>query len=96
MPYGTASEKQAIFDRVLEVEAFRKHGSHPKLANWFAWNQCAHEQIPDFFAIKMVFEANLSDQADPDDCGSFEIGADMVLYWEYPGISMSASEDWTR
>ena len=30
-----------------------------------------------FFAIKMVFEANLLDQADPDDCGSFEIGVDV-------------------
>ena len=68
MPYSTDSEKQSIFDRVLDVEAFRKHGSHPKLANWFAWNQASHDQTPDSYAVKMVF-------TDPDDCGSFEIGA---------------------
>ena len=51
MPCDTASEKQDILDRVYETEAFRKHGSHPKLANWFSWNQTAHDQIPDFFAL---------------------------------------------
>ena len=65
MPYGTASEKQAIFDRVLEMESFRKHLSHPKVANWFAWNKSASEQIPEFYAAKMVKESQLPAQADP-------------------------------
>ena len=75
MPYGTVVEKEAILDRVFDVEAFRRHGSHPKLANWFSWNKSAHEQIPEFFAIKLGFEFSFIDQRDPDDCGSFEIGA---------------------
>jgi hypothetical protein len=65
LPYGTVSEKQAIFNFVLEMASFRQHLSHPKLANWFAWNKSAHEQIPEFYAAKMVKESQLPDQTDP-------------------------------
>jgi len=77
MPYSTTEEKQAIFNKVLLLESFSKHLSHPKLANWFAWNKSAHEQLPEFFAAKMVFESQVEkecDLPDPDECGSFEIG----------------------
>ena len=66
LPFGTDDEKTAIFERVVELDSFRKHGSHPKLANWFAWNKSAHDQIPEFWAAKMVFESQLIDETDPD------------------------------
>ena len=75
MPYGTPEERQAIFNRVLELPSFKKHMAHPKLANWFAWNKCAHEQIPEFHAGKCVYESQLTHDTDPDDCGGFEIGS---------------------
>jgi hypothetical protein len=75
MPYGTEGEKQAIFNAVLELPSFSRHMSHPKLANWMAWNKCAHEQIPEFHAGKMVYESQLLHDTDPDNCGGFEIGA---------------------
>ena len=54
MPFGTVNDKQAIFNRVLETQSFRQHGSQPKLSNWFSWNQAAKSNMPDFFAIKLV------------------------------------------
>ena len=75
MPCGTQGEKEEIFKAVLELASFSKHMSHPKLANWFAWNKCAHEQLHEFHAGKMVYESQLIGDTDPDDCGSFEIGA---------------------
>ena len=77
MPYSTTNEKQAIYDKVVHLASFNKHLSHPKLANWFSWNKCAHEQLPEFVATKMVFESQLEVEdklGDPDDT-SFEIGA---------------------
>jgi hypothetical protein len=55
MPFGTDEEKQTIFNRCLQLPSFSKHGSHPKLANWFAWNKAAHDQLPEFFAGKMIY-----------------------------------------
>ena len=63
MPYGTVSDKQAIFDRVLEMDSFTKHLGHPKVANWFAWNRSAYEQMPEFNAAKMVKESQLPPQS---------------------------------
>ena len=66
MPSDTPSERQAIFDKVLQMGSFRNHLSHPKLANWFAWNASAYQQMPEFFAAKMVYESQLHDQTDPE------------------------------
>jgi len=65
MPYSTTEEKQSIFDNVLEMFTFSHHGSHPKLANWFAWNSQAEIQIKEFWAAKMIFESQVADE-DPD------------------------------
>ena len=75
MPWGTVKEKWEIFNEVLQLPSFDKHMSLPKLANWFAWNKCAHEQLFEFWAGKMVYESQLLNDTDPDDCGSFAIGA---------------------
>ncbi len=70
MPYGTEEEKQAIFDAVVEMRSFRAHLSHPKVANWFAWNSSVHEQWEgergEFWGAKMVLETVLPRQTDPD------------------------------
>ena len=65
LPYTTTEEKQLIFDNVLEIFSFTHHGSHPKLANWFAWNSSAEKQIKEFWAAKMIFESQVEDE-DPD------------------------------
>ena len=66
MPYTTVEEQQAILDAVYELPSFCQHLNHPKLANWFAWNKSANEQIGEFHAAKMVYEVMFDDQADPD------------------------------
>ena len=45
MPYRTPAEQQRIFDRVLLLKSFNTHMSHPKLANWFAWNKCGSNSL---------------------------------------------------
>ena len=67
MPFGTDEEKQTIYNHCLQLASFKKHGSHPKLANWFAWNKSAHDQLPEFFAGKMIYESQLmcDNQVDP-------------------------------
>ena len=86
MPYGTREEKAAIFNRVLEMPSFNEHLSHPKLANWFSWNKSAHQQLPEFHAGKMVYESQLLQDTDPDDCGSFEIGVGVDPHHELQAI----------
>ena len=40
--------------------------SMSKLGRWFSWQDCAHEQLPEFFASKMLLEDHVVD-ADPDE-----------------------------
>ena len=74
MPYDTAEEQQQVFNRVLEMRSFVHKLSQPKMQNWFAWNKCAYEQLPEFHPTKMIFESQLEGEPDPDDCGDFDIG----------------------
>lgn len=74
MPSDTPLERQAILTKVLDMGSFRKHLSHPKLANWFAWNDSADQQMKEFFAAKMVYESQLFDSISPAawlDCVTF-------------------------
>ena len=61
-----------IYDKVLQMDWFTHKMSQPKQANWFAWNKAAHEQIPEFWATKMVLESQLED-VDPDACDAFAV-----------------------
>ena len=70
MPCDSRAEIQAIFDNVLQMDSFNNKMSQPKQANWFAWNKAAHEQIPEFWATKMVLESQLDD-VDPDSIDGF-------------------------
>ena len=74
MPCETREEQRAIFEAVATMKSFQSKGSQPKIANWFSWNSKAHDEMQDFWATKMVFEAVLDPQADPDDAGDFETG----------------------
>ncbi len=75
LPCETAEERQVILDRVCSMRSFTTKRGQPKVSNWFAWNKCAHEQMDEFHATKMVFEDHLPEQPDPDACGSFETGS---------------------
>ena len=47
--------------------------SLPKLGRWFSWNDCAEEQIFEFWVSKMILEAKFLTLEDPDnDATSFE------------------------
>ena len=65
MPYATDTDKQAVFNAVCEMDSFRLHLSHPKLANWCSWNAAVDVQIKEFYAAKMVFESQLPGELDP-------------------------------
>ena len=47
--------------------------SFPKLGRWFSWNDCAAEQICEFWVRKMILEATFNEVQDPDiDATSFD------------------------
>ena len=79
MPANTDAEMQAIMDRVAELPTFRGRPTRSKLGRWFSWNQSAKENLPDYFAAKMVIEDYLFGKIagvpsqDPDEtCVAFD------------------------
>ena len=76
MPCETRQERQALFNEVLQMKSFVQKGGQHKASNWFSWNKSAEEQMCEFFGSKMVFEAQMPDEPDPDHSGvQFEGGA---------------------
>ena len=68
MPSDTVSEQQDIFHRLFQMQTFTKKDSHPKQANWFAWNRCASiTQLGEFWATRMVYESQLDGLTYVDD-----------------------------
>ena len=68
MPVETRQEQQELFERVLEMKSCNGKLGHPKMQNWFAWNQAAHTQMQEFHATKYVFETQLgADQIDNEE-----------------------------
>ena len=53
------ADKSAVWDAVAELPTFCAKGSLPKMGRWFSWNQVAHEQMPEFWATKMLLEHHL-------------------------------------
>jgi hypothetical protein len=72
MPCDTAEDHEALWDAVAGLESFHNKLSMPKLGRWFAWNGCAHMQMKEFHATKMLFEHHLEDSADPDEVETFD------------------------
>ena len=66
MPMETEEQQQLIFERVCEMPSFGKHMAHPKLQNWFAWNQCCYDQLDEYYGAKCVFESELDQDNDKD------------------------------
>ena len=50
----TFEDKATIWDAVQELPSFCAKGSLPTLGRWFSWNQVAHEQMPEFWAVWYV------------------------------------------
>jgi hypothetical protein len=59
MPMETYEDRDNILKCVFAMRSFENHLSSPKMQNWFAWNKCCHQQMPDYWATKLVFEAVL-------------------------------------
>ena len=68
MDFDTEAAKQRVFDEMpLRLLSFRRSLETPKLSRWCSWNKAAHEQLPEFFAAKMVYEWNAAGRvSDPD------------------------------
>ena len=68
MPCDSQEEEELIWNKMVSLRSFTNKMSQPKTSNWFAWNKAAHDQIPEFWAAKCIFESQLDD-IDPDDVG---------------------------
>ena len=52
MDYGTAAEKNAIWEPLVEMATWTRKGGFPKALRWFSWQ----DFLPDFWASRMVLE----------------------------------------
>ena len=59
----TDQEKHHVYTAALEADSFHKQGTYPKMGRWFSWNQVAHEQLTEFWTLRMLLEHHL----DPDE-----------------------------
>ena len=70
-------EKDAVLKEMFLLKSFNNKMGQPKVSNWFAWNDMAHDLMREFHATKCVFERQLQPQDDPDDGNPFDsIGTD--------------------
>ena len=67
LSFGTVADQQHVFDSMPAIaQSFVKVLSMSKLGRWFSWQDAAQEQLPEFFASKMLLEDHVQD-TDPDD-----------------------------
>ena len=72
-PPASDEDHEALRLAVACLPSYSRKGSLPKLGRWFSWNGCAHEQMPEFHASKMLFEHHLdSGELDPDLADAFD------------------------
>ena len=71
-PWGTYSQKLAVWDYLATLASCNQALEFPKLGRWFSWNGAAHVQIQEFHSVKMLFEWHLQDEGvpDPDEAGA--------------------------
>ena len=56
MPFGTDTERTAVWNRLAFMYTYDHAGSIPKAGRWMSWNQCFYEQHHEFHASKMLYE----------------------------------------
>ena len=67
LSFETVADQEHVFDNLPAIaNSFVNVLSMSKLGRWFSWQDCAHEQLPEFFASKMLLEDHVED-TDPDE-----------------------------
>jgi hypothetical protein len=68
LPCGTLEEREQLFHQLPQIlGSFVRSESLSKLGRWFSWHACAEQQLPEYWAAKMLYEHHLSAENDPDD-----------------------------
>ena len=68
LSFETIADQQHVFDNIPSIaQSFVNVLSMSKLGRWFSWQQCAAEQLPEFFASKMLLEDHCVNDTDPDE-----------------------------
>ena len=64
------SSMREVFDKLCDLETFRKKGTLPKMSRWFSWNQSAEENLGEFRAARVILKHAFREDGrlDPDDC----------------------------
>ena len=64
---STREGRERVWDALPELaDSFVHSLSLPKLGRWFSWNQCAEEQLCEFWPGRMILEGTHRDIPDPD------------------------------
>lgn len=101
VPCNTMSDQAAIFDALPVIcKSFVQKLSFPKQSRWLAWNECAEQYLPEFYAARMLLEwyldsANGRKDPDEDPLGSLREGAQSMggLRLAYACMSQQTFED---
>ena len=57
MDFDTDEAKELVWKKIpIKLVSFIKALNCPKMGRWCSWNQSAKEQIPEFYAQKMIYE----------------------------------------
>ncbi len=64
-PARTREEQEALFENVGLLKGFHQKMGLPKLMRWMSWNEQCEEQLPEFWAFRMVLEKHNQTDDEP-------------------------------
>ncbi len=68
MSFDSDHDREHVFENLSRIAgSFSQCKELSKLGRWFSWNACAKEQLPEFWACKMLYENHTKSTCDPDD-----------------------------
>ncbi len=68
LPWDTEEDRQRVWASLPDIAgSFCQAREICKLGRWFSWNDCAKQQLPEYWAGKMIYEWFLATTQDPDD-----------------------------
>ena len=72
MPVDARSDRERVFNDILELNSFNQTLGQPTVSNWFAWNSMAKSHMREFSATKYVFAAVCTNGRDLDEEDTFD------------------------
>ena len=63
--FGRAPADEELWNQMSELPSFLAKKALPKPSRWFAWHECAHQQLKEFFATRCLLHWYFEDEGLP-------------------------------